>query len=74
MAVLEEKPMVQKKKITRHRLPGYGKYGETTVQIRVPVSLVPFLELLLDKWEKAAELRPERLQRRFAAMLTKKDE
>ena len=74
MPQIVEKPVGQKKKITRHRLPGYGKYGETTVQVRVPVSLVPFLELVLDKWEKAAELRPERLQRRFAAMLTKKEE
>ena len=72
MAVLEEKPPVRKK-ITRHRLPGYGKYGESTVQVRVPLSLVPFLQLILSKWEDAAELRPERLKRRFAEMLKKEE-
>ena len=73
MQISAEKPRVQKK-ITRHRLPGYGKYGETTVQMRIPRSLVPAIELILSKWEMAAELRPERLQKRFAEMLQTKEQ
>lgn len=43
-----------------------GKFGEPTVLKRVPLSVVPLLDCLLDKMERLAKNDPRKTMERFA--------
>lgn len=48
-----------------------GRYGEKTVQRRVPVSVVPLLDFLLEQMARAAKNDPRRTLERVAAAVDK---
>lgn len=63
--------MDSKNKKERLQIRGRGRYGEPTVLRRVPMSVVPLLDCLLDKMARAAANDPRKTLQKVADTVVK---
>lgn len=62
---------MEEKKRKRAAIRRQGRYGEPTVQRRVPLSVLPLLDCLLDKMARAAKNDPRKTLERVCNAVEK---